>query len=84
MVSVTPASRYITPASRYHPHYQSRSSMYIRGLIPRNFAELAESVPIVNDRVILHFCELFMLEFSENKTLTKTSEFTVLRRFCYC
>ena len=35
MVSVTPASR-----------YQSRSSMYIRGLIPRNFAELAEAVPI--------------------------------------
>ena len=26
--------------------YQSRSSMYIRGLIPRNFAELAEAVPI--------------------------------------
>ena len=36
MVSVTSASRYITSASRYHPRYQSRSSMYIRGLIPRN------------------------------------------------
>ena len=46
MVSVTSASRYITSASRYHPRYQSRSSMYIRGLIPRNFAELAEAVPI--------------------------------------
>ena len=46
MVSVTPASRYITSASRYHPRYQSRHSMYIRGLIPRNFAELAEAVPI--------------------------------------
>ena len=46
MVSVTSASRYITSASHYHPRYQSRSSMYIRGLIPRNFAELAEAVPI--------------------------------------
>ena len=47
MVSVTSASRYITSASRYHPRYQSRSSMYIHGLIPRNFAELAEADPIV-------------------------------------
>ena len=39
MVSVTSASRYITSVSRYHPRYQSRSSMYIRGLIPQNFAE---------------------------------------------
>ena len=46
IVSVTSAPRYITPASRYHPRYQSRSSMYIRGLIPRIFAELAEVVPI--------------------------------------
>ena len=46
MVYVTPASRYITSTSRYHSRYQSRSSMYIRGLIPRNFAELAEAVPI--------------------------------------
>ena len=46
MVSVTSASRYITSASRYHPLYQSSSSMNIRGLIPRNFAELAEAVPI--------------------------------------
>ena len=45
MVSVTSASRYITSTSRYHPRYQSRSSMYIRGLIPRNFAEMAEVVP---------------------------------------
>ena len=47
MVSVTSASRFATSASRYQPHYQSRSSMYIRGLIPRNFAELAEAVPII-------------------------------------
>ena len=46
MVSVTPVSRFITPASRYHPRYQSRYSMYIHGLVPRNSAELAEAVPI--------------------------------------
>ena len=46
MVSATSASRYITSASCYHPRSQSGSSMYIRGLIPRNFAELAEAVPI--------------------------------------
>ena len=48
MVSVTSASRYITSASRYHPRYQSRSSMFNRGLIPRNFAELTEAVPKFN------------------------------------
>ena len=36
MVSVTSVSRYISSASRYHSRYQSRYSMYIRGLIPRN------------------------------------------------
>ena len=36
----------MTSASSYYPRYQSRSSMYIRGLIPRNVAELAEAVPI--------------------------------------
>ena len=41
MVSVTSASRYVTSASRY----QSRSSMYIRGLIPRMSTELTEAVP---------------------------------------
>ena len=46
MVSLTSAPRYIATASRYHPRYQSRSSMYIRGLIQRNFAELTEAVPI--------------------------------------
>ena len=30
------------------PHYQSSSLMYIRGLIPWNFAELTEAVPIDN------------------------------------
>ena len=46
MVSVTSVSCYITSASRYHPGYQSRSLMYIRGLIPWNIAELAEAVSI--------------------------------------
>ena len=50
MVSVKSASRFITSASRNHPRYQSRSSMYIRGLIPRNFAELAEAVPVATER----------------------------------
>ena len=36
----------VTSASRYNPCYQSISLMYIRGLIPRNFAELVEAVPI--------------------------------------
>ena len=36
----------VKSASRYHPRYQSRSSMCIRGLFPRNFAELTEAVPI--------------------------------------
>ena len=44
MVSVTSVSHYITSASCYHPRYQCRSTMYIRGLIPWNFAELAETV----------------------------------------
>ena len=43
MVSVTSVSRIITSASCYHPRYQRRPSMNIRGLIPRNFAELAEA-----------------------------------------
>ena len=42
MASVTSASCYVTSASRY----QSRSSMYIRGMIPRNSTELADVVPI--------------------------------------
>ena len=46
MVSVISALRYITSVSRNHQRYQSRSSIYIRGLIPWNFAELAEAVPI--------------------------------------
>ena len=46
MVSVTSALHFITSASRYHTRYQSRFSMNIRGLIPKNPAELAKAVPI--------------------------------------
>ena len=44
MIFVATASRYVTPASRY----QSRSSMYIQGLIPQNSTEIhvAKAVPI--------------------------------------
>ena len=49
MISVMSASRNVTSESRYRQLYQSRSSMYIRGLIPRNFAESAEAVPIDTD-----------------------------------
>ena len=68
MTSVTSASRSITLASRDHPRYQSRSSMYIRGLIPRIFAELAEAVPIARHNsayIFIHsisrlfFCKIF-------------------------
>ena len=54
MVSVMSASRYITSASRYHLRYQGRSSMYIRGLIPRIFEELAEAFQI---EVCLNFSD---------------------------
>ena len=53
MVSVTSASRYITSASRYHPRFQRRFSMFIRGLIPQNLAELAKAVPIDLNGVLL-------------------------------
>ena len=43
MVYVTPESRYVSSASCF----QSWSSMFIRGLIPQNIKELAETGPIV-------------------------------------
>ena len=36
----------VVSASRYHLRYQKRSSIHICGLIPRNFGEFAEAVPI--------------------------------------
>ena len=59
MFSVASASRYIKSSSRYYPRYQSRSSIYIRGLIPRNFAELAEAVPLGKayaDKIVPDYC----------------------------
>ena len=50
MVSVTSASR-----------YQSRSSMYIRGLIPRNSAAFAEAVPIKVGYVCICMCTYFII-----------------------
>ena len=61
MVSVTSASRYITSASRYNPRYQSRSSMYTRGLIPRSFEGLAEAVPIAWCRGLV--CSMWLWDF---------------------
>ena len=58
MVSVTSASRYVTSVS----HYQSRCLMYIQGLIPRNFTELAEAVPIAI--LILHSNSSMLGNFS--------------------
>ena len=46
IVSLMSASRYTMSVSCYHPSYQSRSSMYIHGLIPQNSTELAEAVLI--------------------------------------
>ena len=49
MVSVIPASRYVTSAS----FFQSSSWMYDRDLIPRNSTELSEAVPIAPVRLTL-------------------------------
>ena len=53
MVSMTSASRYKTLSLWYDPCYQSRSSIYIRGLIPLNFAEWAKVVPTGTSRCAL-------------------------------
>ena len=55
---------YVTSASRYHPRYQSRSSMYIRSLIPRNFVELAEAEPLL----------MLQVDYLSSRPLTKTHE----------
>ena len=46
IVQCNPNMVSVTSASRYHTRYQSRSSMYIRSMLPQNFAELAEAVLI--------------------------------------
>ena len=69
MVSVTPASRYVTSASCY----QSRSSMYIRGLIqqnwPRRFGLNRKPVFGVSDQVMLKP----VFSATENRQNTKIS-----------
>ena len=59
MVSVTSAARYIMSVLRYHPRYQSRSSMCICGLIPGNITELAEAVPIGLNRGYYNFLNVY-------------------------
>ena len=80
MVPAMSASRCVMSASRYDPRYQSRSSMYIRGLIPRNFAELAEAVPIDSMR---SGCSLlvFMLSLSGNNWAGYIEAFNSTFRF---
>ena len=46
IVQCNPNMVSVTSASRYHTRYQSRSSLYIRSMLPQNFAELAEEVLI--------------------------------------
>ena len=72
MVSVTLALRKATSASRF----QSRSSMYIRGLIPRNSTELAEAFPI--DSTIVYFA-VDMMQFSAKE---KNGPLKHFHRFC--
>ena len=54
----------VTSASRYHPRYQSRSSMYIRGLIPLNFAEMAEAV-LIGMEVVQLKLRCFAIQLSD-------------------
>ena len=46
IVQCNPNMVSVTSASRYHTRYQSRSSLYIRSMLPQNFAELAVAVLI--------------------------------------
>ena len=64
---MTPASRYVTSASRY----QSRSSMYIRGMISRISTELAKTVPIGSGNelascIFVCQCELKKVRYSNH------------------
>ena len=58
-VSVTSASHYVMSAS----HYQSRSSMYIRGLIPRNSTELVEAVQMVYSQIANKMMMWYIMPF---------------------
>ena len=54
MVFVTSSSHYVASASRY----ESRSSIFTRGLIPRNSTELAEVVPIAQIKTQVLYIKL--------------------------
>ena len=77
------ASHYVTSASRY----QSRSSMYIRGLIPRNSTELAEKVRLVDLTCPLDPCRQHFTWRDSDKWSSLTLKHTVIhplrKRFIY-
>ena len=59
----------VTSRPRYHPRYQRRSSMFICGLIPRNFTELAKAVPIDGSQSITATLSLLANEFADGSIL---------------
>ena len=71
MVSVTSALCFLTSATRYHRHYQSRSSIYFQCLIPSNFMELAEEIMIdlvcEKKTLPLMMCSNFLLPYKPLK-----------------
>ena len=77
---ITSASCYIMSASWYHLCYQSRSSMYICGLIPRNFPELGETVPI--DALCLQKIPLPPPKKNRNVSLTSDNDQILIDRVC--
>ena len=73
MVSITSALRYVTSA----PRYQSRSSMYIRGLILWNSTKLADAVPIGMTYITeCNCCHQFMRSNNNSVDLDSTSQST--------
>ena len=93
MVSVTSAIRYITSASRYHPRYQSRSSMYIPGRIPRNLPrqfQLQQSVAEIwtafNNAVHNGIAHSVNMSMPSSDFFTDRSKAVLLLwiLFCYC
>ena len=66
---------FLTSASRY----QSRSSMYIRGLIPRNSTELADADPIGRS-FFLVLSMAFLIRAQSIFSITSTPSIVQLRR----
>ena len=71
MVSAMSASRYVTSAS----NYQSRSSMYMRGLIPLNSTELAEAVLIAIITLVDYYIDQPSALVNNIQKLTTYSQF---------